>query len=73
MRKDINGRFIDGSWIIGPAGMPMLPGAKFVVAFNAENPNYYELLDQYIHMETARGIFFDGENDLGGIYRNHEP
>lgn len=34
--KDINGRFIDGSWIVGPAGMPMLPGAKFVVAFNAE-------------------------------------
>lgn len=51
--KDINGRFIDGSWIVGPAGMPMLPGAKFVVAFNAENPNYYELLDQYIHTETA--------------------
>jgi len=55
--KDINGRFIDGSWIVGPAGMPMLPGAKFVVAFNAENPNYYELLDQYIHTETAE-IYF---------------
>ncbi len=55
--KDINGRFIDGSWIIGPAGMPMLPGAKFVVAFNAENPNYYELLDQYIHTETAEVYF----------------
>ena len=55
--KDINGRFIDGSWIVGPAGMPMLPGAKFVVAFNAEDPNYYELLDQYIHTETAE-IYF---------------
>ncbi len=55
--KDINGRFIDGSWIVGPAGMPMLPGAKFVVAFNAENPNYYELLDHYIHTETAE-IYF---------------
>ena len=70
--KDINGRFIDGFWIIGPAGMPMLPGAKFVVAFNAENPNYYELLDQYIHMETAE-VKTMGENDLGGTYRNHEP
>ena len=55
--KDINGRFIDGTWIVGPAGMPMLPGAKFVVAFNAENPNYYELLDEYIHTETAE-IYF---------------
>lgn len=55
--KDINGRFIDGAWIVGPAGMPMLPGAEFIVAFNKENPNFYEPLDQYIHHETAELYF----------------
>ena len=55
--KEINGRFIDGIWIVGPAGMPILPGAKFIVAFNGDNPDYFEVLDQFIHTETAEKYF----------------
>lgn len=55
--KEINGRFIDGMWIVGPAGMPILPGAKFIVAFNGDNPDYFEVLDQFIHTETAEKYF----------------
>ena len=55
--KEINGRFIDGIWIVGPAGMPILPGAKFLVAFNGDNPDYFEVLDQFIHTETAEKYF----------------
>ena len=51
--EDVKGRLIDGRWLVGEAGMPILKGAKFIVAFNAKNPSYYLLKDQYIHPETA--------------------
>lgn len=53
----LNGRFIDGKWLVGPAGMPMIKGGKYIVSFNARNPNYYELKDKYIDPETADRYF----------------
>jgi hypothetical protein len=54
----IRGKEIDGRWIVGPAGMPMIRGGKYVVAFNANKPEYFELKDQFIHPETAE-LYFD--------------
>ena len=53
----LNGRFIDGKWLVGPAGMPMIKGGKYIVSFNARNPNYFELKDKYIDPETAERYF----------------
>ena len=53
----LNGRFIDGKWLVGPAGMPMIKGGKYIVSFNARNPNYFELKDKYIDPETADRYF----------------
>lgn len=52
-KESVSGRLIDGRWLVGEAGMPILKGAKFIVAFNAKNPKYFILKDQYIHPETA--------------------
>ena len=54
----VSGREIDGKWVVGAAGMPMIRGGKYVVAFNASNPEYFELKDQFIHPETAE-MYFD--------------
>jgi len=53
----LNGRFIDGKWLVGPAGMPMIKGGKYIVSFNARNPDYFELKDKYIDPETADRYF----------------
>ena len=53
----LNGRFIDGKWLVGPAGMPMMNGGKYIVSFNGRNPNYFELKDKYIDPETADRYF----------------
>lgn len=53
----LNGRFIDGKWLVGPAGMPMIKGGKYIVSFNGRNPNYFELKDKYIDPETADRYF----------------
>ena len=53
----LNSRFIDGKWLVGPAGMPMMNGGKYIVSFNGRNPNYFELKDKYIDPETADRYF----------------
>lgn len=55
--EDLNARFIDGKWLTGPAGMPMIKGGKYIVSFNGRNPNYFELKDKYIDPETAERYF----------------
>ena len=55
--KSVRGRLIDGKWLVGEAGMPILKGAKFVVAFNRVNPDYFVVKDEYIHPNTAEVYF----------------
>lgn len=55
--QSVRGRLIDGKWLVGEAGMPILKGAKFVVAFNRVNPDYFIVQDEYIHPETAEVYF----------------
>jgi len=79
--EEIKGRFINGMWVVGTAGMPVIPGAKFIVAYNAENPAYFEVLDQFIHTETAELYYalikanleeyvdsMDGDTDVNCLY-----
>lgn len=55
--KRMRGRLIDGQWLVGESGMPMIRGGKYIVAFNAHRPDYFELRDAFIHPETAEMYF----------------
>jgi hypothetical protein len=53
----VKGRFIDGKWAVGSSGMPVVTGVQFIVAFNGDDPGYFELLEKYIHPNTAELYF----------------
>jgi len=65
--ESVRGRLIDGRWLVGDAGMPILKGAKYIVAFNAANPSYFILKDQYIHPETAEVYYAIMKHPLAEI------
>lgn len=55
--KTVNGRFVEGRWLLGDAGMPILKGSEFIVVFNASNPDYFLLKDHFISPQTAEVYF----------------
>lgn len=57
VRQTVNGRFVEGRWLVGKAGMPIIRGAEFIVTFNASNPDYFVLKDEFISPETAEMYF----------------
>lgn len=58
VNQTVHGRFVEGRWLIGEAGMPVIRGAEFIVKFNASNPDYFVLRDEYISPATAE-IYFN--------------
>ena len=55
--KTVNGRFVEGRWLLGDAGMPILKGSEFIVVFNGSNPDYFLLKDNFISPRTAEVYF----------------
>lgn len=47
----------DQAWLVGPSGMPMLPGSEYIVAFNSNDPDYFELRDVYLSPNTAETYY----------------